>query len=473
MTPAPRLGSYRRLFVSVALISFTAGVMAASFPLADEKVAGTRAATIFITSVDLQVETASSTGGFLSNPNFAPGDVTRGSVTLYTQSPDPHELYDLDLDVTHQLSGHREGALRLQDVLFVTVLRYGSDDLLSTADGGRDLLREIDGNLLLGDRDGRLSMTELEAGINDLPPPAPRPTGTPLTVEVTIGGPGIPRERYHTLSGQTLRITFQWYLAGTQESDLNADHGPCPAALALDTGYTIPVNPLVNPDFDVGFADPVTTRDPLGNGLLQDVGDTAPILTDDRGEVVAPGWSLRPYTDDGTPLQSTHRWGPHAGLASRTDPMTRDGAVVVKYRDADRGPGWPILVQDLGQRATAGALSTPREVGVWLSTLTPGKPVQVIAGVYLKGDPTPLYATRVWEPHGTTRFEYVAFPFPAVEGTVTQVFFAFKGADAGGSEGAEIVLDEVTYGAATLRPAADGCLYPSGFPHLLLAHALP
>lgn len=246
----------------------------------------------------------------------------------------------------------------------------------------------------------------------------------------------------------------------------------CPLRKHVGTGYVAPWNPLVNSEFEYGFAAPVDTRSPLVNTLLTAVGSTVPGLTENRSEVVAPGWALRPFSGDNYPA-STLRWGQHAGPSARVDPQARDGAVTLRFDEADWGPGTPILTQAVGQRPMAGAYSAPREVGMWLATETPGKPLQVLVGVYLTGDPAPTFSTKVWTPSATSRaFEHVTFPFPATEASITQIFIAFKGVDER-SHGAEVVVDAVTLGAVTVRPAVDACLFPSGFPWTHLPVELP
>jgi len=216
-------GGYRRAALSVALIAFAAGFVGAGYHLSVSEASETHAGLLFVQAIDLQVGGRGENGAFIGHSNMAPGDRSRGVVTLSTGALLPGDLHDLDFDVRNvHTNADKAASLHLADALFLTRLRYRDDDLLSGADKGRDLLREIDRNPLLGNRDGRLSLRELEAGVNDLPPPAASARGgSPFEVEVVFDPRALPPEAQGRVAVEQLRVTFTWYLASVNDADLN------------------------------------------------------------------------------------------------------------------------------------------------------------------------------------------------------------------------------------------------------------
>ncbi|HWG90885.1 MAG TPA: hypothetical protein VNZ52_08580 [Candidatus Thermoplasmatota archaeon] len=239
----------------------------------------------------------------------------------------------------------------------------------------------------------------------------------------------------------------------------------CPGVLGWESGEPYPVNPLVNADFELGLASAFETGEPLTNELLTGVAGLAPGLLENRSDVLVPGWSFRPLRGSEHPA-SRLEWGPRLGDASRLNPEARDGAVRVTYDPRDAASEVPILVQALGQRPLAGTVSAPLQVSAWLHAPTPGNRVAVVAGVYLVGEEEPVLSLTTWTPTPAFQrgFQQAHFTFPPMgDATATQLFFAFlpMGPE---SAGGQVVVDDVTYGTAFLRPAVHSCPFPSGVP---------
>lgn len=141
---------------------------------------GTHAAIFDDVVVDLVLGGPRGVNGFVGHEHMAPGDRTNGTLILTAKTSGTLGKTASDLDFDLRLDGTKPEHARL---LVVTVLRYGNDDLLTSRDGGRNLVAEIDANPLTGNRDGKLTLDELRAGANDLPPPGEQGTRFELEVE--------------------------------------------------------------------------------------------------------------------------------------------------------------------------------------------------------------------------------------------------------------------------------------------------
>lgn len=212
-----RRHSSGRILASVAIICFTAGLASAAWLHVDD--APTTRAGLFAAPVlDLELASDTRVDGFVGNLNLAPGDRVSGTLRVYVEGNAPADLQDLDFDVRLHVAGEsEERATALAKALFVKRLSYGRDDLLTASDGGRNLTLEIDANPLLGDNDGRLTLDELRAGANDLPPPRTLAEGaTGFTIELNLD------ERITSLPEERLRVTFVFRLGDRADADLNA-----------------------------------------------------------------------------------------------------------------------------------------------------------------------------------------------------------------------------------------------------------
>ncbi len=206
----------KTILPSVAVIAFTLGFAFAAWDhVDDERYGGTYAGLFGPPVMDLRLEGDAGVHAFLSHPNLAPGDRIAGTLRIIADRATVGDVYDLDFDVrltSDDVTGHS-----LDEALEISCLAYGRDDLLSTSDGGRDLVREIDGNPILGNGDGRLSLHELQAGANDLP--APTEAGTPFVIELLFRPPaGVDPNAYQRLRAG---VDFHFHLADTFDSDLN------------------------------------------------------------------------------------------------------------------------------------------------------------------------------------------------------------------------------------------------------------
>ncbi len=213
-----RLGA--RLGMAVLGIAFLAAAVAVYAPEEGEKATYAQLFRYPPETVDLRINGRHSVVGELGGI-LAPGSETPGSVVLTgTTGSLPASFFDLDFDLwytTGSLQGTQHSAAllaRFPHELFVTDLRHGSLDLLEGPD--RDLVAEIDGDPLLGNQDGRLSVHELQAGANDLPPPGPPDSGTPFRIGLTLTA-----DATGEYVGLQMLLTLQFFLADQEEEDLN------------------------------------------------------------------------------------------------------------------------------------------------------------------------------------------------------------------------------------------------------------
>lgn len=199
-----------------ALLIVGASIVAAAGWAAVQSAPSTSAGFFGAPVVDLELsrDGGGSISGFLGASNFAPGDVTAGTLRIRASNATDTSTFDLDFDLRID-ERIPVGGERLDDALVIQQLSYGSDDLLSSAGAGRDLIREIDGNPLLGNGDGRLSLGELQAGANDLLCPD-ADGGSPFVVGVQFHP-----ESPESLEGRSLRVSFVFRLADKADADLN------------------------------------------------------------------------------------------------------------------------------------------------------------------------------------------------------------------------------------------------------------
>lgn len=167
-----------------------------------------------VVDLELRREGGGSVHGFIGATNAAPGDRFAGALRVIGHNVTDPATYDLDFDlrIDERLP---VGGARLDDALVVRVLRYGSDDLLSGADGGRNLTRDIDGNALVGNGDGKLTLGELQMGANDLPPPVGG-EGTRFAIELEFAPASS-----GTFPGSSVRVSFVFRLGDRADADLN------------------------------------------------------------------------------------------------------------------------------------------------------------------------------------------------------------------------------------------------------------
>lgn len=202
-----------RALFSLAVVAVAAAVLVVGWNVAS---APTTEAGLFVQpALDLQLSGERGVRGFVGGAALAPGDVVRGTLTVSRSGAvAAADTLDLDLDLRTTLAGRAAGAPRLDDELHLVALRWGGDDLLSSKDGGRDLVREVDRNPVLGDRDGRLSLREAAAGMNDLP--APLAGGTRFEVALRFdedAGRGVALQR--------ASVDFVFRLGDRMDGDLN------------------------------------------------------------------------------------------------------------------------------------------------------------------------------------------------------------------------------------------------------------
>lgn len=217
MTRASSGGRAKRgIVASIVLIGFAMGIAAAAWFQVDEKEGGTYAAIFGPEIVDLRLDGDGRVNGFVGSPNLAPGDGAAGRLRLYTDK-EASDTTDLDFDV--KVSGGAASGPRLDRVLFVTQLSYGADDLLSSADGGRNFTTAMDSGAA-GDRDGRVSVAELVAGANDLPAPRTQAQGgTVYAIQIAFHPDR--SESGDNYRGQQIDVQFVFRLADSLDSDLN------------------------------------------------------------------------------------------------------------------------------------------------------------------------------------------------------------------------------------------------------------
>lgn len=213
-------GSAKRIMVSTALIGFVlGGGVAAYHAMGEEQLPVTYASLFEDPVVDFGISGDRGVDGFIGGANLAPGDRVSGALRLFTNVAASGDVYDLDLDVHPTLAGATT-VHELHRSLEVTRLSYGADDLLSGVDVGRDLARQMDQDPVFGNRDGRLSLYEMNAGANDLPPPRPDADGgSPFVMQLRF----VPDASANSkdFRGQTLDVEFVFRLADSLDEDLN------------------------------------------------------------------------------------------------------------------------------------------------------------------------------------------------------------------------------------------------------------
>jgi hypothetical protein len=145
---------------------------------------GARAFQLVQGNLDLKVNGVDHLSAVIDGRGIWPGQTVEGKLALSLDIgalERPLDLFDLDLDFGLR---DAQGPPGFADLLIITALQYGGDDLL--VDPGRNLTREIDGNPLVGNGDRLLSLSEMQAGANDLTAPGPPSGPTDLHVAVTL-----------------------------------------------------------------------------------------------------------------------------------------------------------------------------------------------------------------------------------------------------------------------------------------------
>lgn len=203
----------KRILVSVAVVSFTAGIALAALVATHDAAPVTYADIFDVPVVDLGASGERGVDGFIGSPNMAPGDRMKGTLSLFVDREPPEDTMDLDFRVRPTLRGF-PGEHRLDKSLVVTHLSYGADDLLRGEDGGRNLTATLD-----ADGDSRLDLAEIAGGANDLAPPRARlEGGTAFVMEVAFRPD--PRATSQSFQGQQLELTFVFRLADATSEDL-------------------------------------------------------------------------------------------------------------------------------------------------------------------------------------------------------------------------------------------------------------
>lgn len=193
-----------RGFAIIAILGFLGGLTAAALSDRDER--ATHASLFAPREADLILTGDTRVHGFIGSTNLAPGDRISGTLRLATSDTAARDVLDLDLRVRlEQASAQNE----LAHALLLHRLSYGRDDLLTANDGGRDLTGELDTN-----RDGRVSLHELQRGANDLSPPASNSLGgTGFAIELELD----PSLKH--LDGPPLSASFHFTLADATSPD--------------------------------------------------------------------------------------------------------------------------------------------------------------------------------------------------------------------------------------------------------------
>lgn len=156
------------------LVGITAGILGAP-----DGAGTTQAALFTATRAQLVLSSPTTVDGFLGGTNLAPGDLLHGQLQLSTNDEAALDVLHLSFRVNLTNSS---GANGLRDALIVKRLSYGRDDLLTSTDGGRNLTGELD-----VDHDGRVSLSELQRGANDLPAPRhQRDSGTGFIIDLQV-----------------------------------------------------------------------------------------------------------------------------------------------------------------------------------------------------------------------------------------------------------------------------------------------
>lgn len=159
---------------------------------------GTAQAGLFVSAaLDLKLNGLDSVNGTIAAGNVLPGDAPArglinvsalGLANLGLPGVDP-ALVRLDFDVRNNVTetawSHANASGRkLSTYLVLREFSYGPDDLLRAP--GRNLTNEVDGNPLVGNGDGLVTLAEMEVGANHLPAPgSPQaPTAFRLAVQL-------------------------------------------------------------------------------------------------------------------------------------------------------------------------------------------------------------------------------------------------------------------------------------------------
>lgn len=135
--------------------------------------------------MNLFVNGAERTYDILVNGAIYPGVPQTGRLGLTVgggaELAVPRETLAIDIwTASEAFDPFQNSPVPLDEVVVLSMLVWGTDDLLSGADGGADLLAEIDAVPGLGNGDGHLSLRELHTRALDLQGPGPRGSPTLL-----------------------------------------------------------------------------------------------------------------------------------------------------------------------------------------------------------------------------------------------------------------------------------------------------
>lgn len=126
---------------------------------------------------DIKLNGEDHISGTLVHESIAPGDSQSATIDITGNRGD---LSGCVMDAALDIEGDQTP---FTEFLYLSILRYGADDLLSAP--GRDLIEEIDGNPNCGNQDARLSVNEL-MGCTVQGLPNPTPAGKEWEMEVTF-----------------------------------------------------------------------------------------------------------------------------------------------------------------------------------------------------------------------------------------------------------------------------------------------
>lgn len=217
MTPAGTTPPHpSRLLVAAAALLI--GVLLLSVPAEEGGVEGllfTDTVQVLDLKVNGQDRVRGTLGGLL-----VPGEEVPGTLELTRDTTLLPETLDLDFDVENLVEeADPVASPDIRHRIFATALSYGPDDLLRDdpgVPGDRNLTDEIDQHPLLGDGDGRLSLAELEAGVNDLPPPGEADAPTPFTITLRLDA-----SAGNELQGDRVTVDLVFLLSDEAHADLN------------------------------------------------------------------------------------------------------------------------------------------------------------------------------------------------------------------------------------------------------------